>query len=326
MSTDLTVPFSGLEFRNPIILASGPLSSAIKGLLNAEKNGFGGVVTKTSTVAPNEGNPKPRWSFSPYYLLSADGLPNKGYKAMAEDILKAKDAGLSIPVIASIAGTSPAEYADMAKEMEKKGSDAIELNLCCPHRGSIVGKPKDEPLGRYWSQAPGRAYEVVKAVKDAVKIPVWAKFPSVPVLDNPEIALNMEDAGADAVVPTPGAFPGMTINLRTGKPVIGNLEHTGTLTGHAIKPVGIKFVSEMSRYLKTPVVGTGGVFSGLDIIEYAMVGAVAVEVLTSILQKVKVPDILQEMEQFLTDNGYDSLQDIRGKSLEYLPKRERSQV
>ena len=321
---DLTVGFSGLTFKNPILLGSGPLSAEAKGLIKAEKKGFGGVVTKTSTLRPNEGNPKPRWSFSTHYLLSADGLPNKGYVAMAEDIRKAKEGGVSIPVIASIAGTSPEEYAVMAKEMEKKDADAIELNLCCPHRGSLVGNPVHESIGRFWSQTPDRAFQVVQAVKEAVEIPVWAKFPSVPVLDRPEIAVRMEEAGADAVVPVPGAFPGMTINLKTGRPVIGNIEHTGTLTGHAIKPVGIKFVSEMSRYLKTPVVGTGGVFSGRDAIEYAMVGAVAVEVLTSILQKVKVPDILQEMEQFLIDRGYDSPADIRGMALKHLPKRERS--
>jgi len=240
---------------------------------------------------------------------------------MAEDILKAKEEGITIPVIASIAGESPQEFAEMAGHLAEKGADAIELNLVCPHRGSLVGRPPDTPLGRFWSQTPERSYKVVKAVKEAVKIPVWAKCPSVPVLDNPEIALKMEDAGVDAVVPTPGAFASMAINLRTGKPALGNVEHTGTLTGHAIKPVGIKFVSELSRVLRVPAIGTGGVYSGLDVIEYAMVGAHAVEVMTAIMQKVKVPDLISEIEQFMSENGYHSLEDLRGKALKYLPSR-----
>ena len=154
-----------------------------------------------------------------------------------------------------------------------------------------------------------------------MKIPVWAKFPSLPVLDNPEIALKMEEAGVNAVVPTPGAFPAMVIDLETGRPVLGNLEGTGTMTGHAIKPVGIKFVSEMSKILRVPVIGTGGVSSGLDVIEYAMVGAQAVEVLTAIMQRTKVLDLIAEIEKFMSDKRHDSFQDFRGKALEFLPQR-----
>jgi len=162
---------------------------------------------------------------------------------------------------------------------------------------------------------------VVKAVKDAVEIPVWAKFPSLPVLNNPEIALKMEEAGADAVVPFPGAFAGMVIDLKTGRPVLGNPEGTGSITGQAIKPAGIKCVSELSRILRTPVIATGGVSFGLDVIEYAMVGAQGVEVLTAIMQRTKVLDMIAEIEKFMSDKGYDSFQHFRGKALEFLPRR-----
>ena len=318
---DVSIDVYGIKFRNPIILGSGPLSASTAGLLRADKTGFGGVVTKSVTITPSEGNPHPRWAFGSGYLVSADGLPNKGYKAMANDIKEAKDAGITIPIIGSVAGVSPEEFAEMAVELAEKGADAIELNLVCPHRGTLVGRPKDEPLGRYWCQTPERGFMVVKAVKDAVKIPVWAKFPSLPVLNNPEIALKMEEGGVDAVVPTPGAFAGMVIDLETGRPVLGNLEGTGTMTGHAIKPVGIKFVSEMARILRIPVIGTGGVSSGLDVIEYVMVGAQGVEVLTAIMQRTRVLDLIAEIEQFMSDKGYNSLQDFRGKALEFLPQR-----
>ena len=318
---DLSINITGIKFKSPIILASGPLSAAKAGLLRADKTGFSGVVTKTVTITPEEGNPTPRWAFATGYLVSADGLPNKGYKAMAKDIKEAKQAGIGIPIIGSVSGTSPEEFAEMSVALAEGGADAIELNLSCPHRGTLVGRPKQEPLGRYWSQTPERSFNVVKAVKDAVKVPVWAKFPVMPVLDNPEIALKIEAAGADAAVPAPVGFPGMVIDLETGRPVLGNREGSGTITGHATKPTGIKFVSEMARVLRIPVMGTGGVISGLDVIEYAMVGAQAVQVLTSIMQETKAFDLIAEIERFMSDKGYDRFQDFIGKSLEFLPTR-----
>ena len=90
---DTNINISGIEFRNPIILGSGPLSASRAGLLRADKIGFGGVVTKSVTITPSEGNPRPRWAFGSGYLVSADGLPNKGYKAMGEDINEAKESG-----------------------------------------------------------------------------------------------------------------------------------------------------------------------------------------------------------------------------------------
>jgi dihydroorotate dehydrogenase (NAD+) catalytic subunit len=319
---DVKIEISGIKFKNPIILGSGPLSASKAGLLRADKTGFGGVVTKSVTITPSEGNPAPHWAFGSGYLVSADGLPNKGYKAMAKDIKEAKESGIAIPIIASVAGASPEEFTEMSVELAKNGADAIELNLVCPHRGTLVGRPKDEPLGRYWSQTPERSFMVIKAVKDVVKIPVWAKFPSLPVLNNFEIALKMEEAGVDALVPFPGAFVGMVIDLNSGKPVLGNLEGTGTITGHAVKPGGIKCVSELSRILRKPVIGTGGVSSSVDVIEYAMVGAQAVQVLTAIMQKTTAFDLIAGIEKFMSDKGYDSFQELIGKTLAFLPPRQ----
>lgn len=311
---------TGIEFRNPVILASGPLSASRAGLLRADKSGFGGVVTKSATITPSEGNPHPRHAFGKGYLINSDGLPNKGYKALAEDVKEAKEMGITIPIIASVAGASPEEFAEMSVEFEKKGADGIELNLCCPHRGRLVGKPKDESLGRYWVETSERSYAVVTAVKDAVKIPVWAKFIGEVGFKSSEIVLEMEKAGVDAVIPTVAVPGGMAINLETGKPVLGNPEGTGTLTGQAMKPLGIKFVADLSRVLRTPVIATGGAFSGVDVIEYIMAGAQGVQVLTVIMQKEgSVLDMIAEIEKFMLDKGYHSFQDFRGKVLDFLP-------
>jgi len=316
---DITVNIANIKFRNPVILASGPLTTSRAGLLRAEKNGFGGVVTKSATITPSEGNPQPRWAFGQGYLVCSDGLPNKGYKAMADAIKEVKQIGMSIPIIASVAGASPDEFAEMSVEFEKKGADGIELNLGCPHRGSMVGRPRDEPLGRYWAETPERSFKVVRAVKNAVSIPVWAKFLFEIVSKNPGIVLKMEEAGVDAVVPSVAVPMGMAINVETGKPILGNLMGTGTVAGHAMKPLGIKCVADLSRILRTPVIASGGVLSGLDVIEYAMVGAQGVQVLTAIMQRISVLDMIAEMQKFMSDKGYNSFQDFRSKALEFLP-------
>ena len=316
---DISVNIAGIKFRNPVIIASGPLTASRAGLLRAEKAGFGGVVTKSATITPSEGNPWPRWAFGKGYLVCSDGLPNKGYKAMADAIKEVKQTGMSIPIIASVAGASPEEFAEMSIEFENNGADAIELNLGCPHRGSMVGRPRDEPLGRYWAETPERSFKVVRAVKDAVQIPVWAKFLFEIVSKNPEIVLKMEDAGVDVVVPSVAIPMGMAINVETGKPVLGNLMGTGTVAGHAMKPLGIKCAADLSRMLRTPVVASGGVFSGLDIIEYMMVGAQGVQVLTATMEKISVIDMIAEIEKFMSNKGYHSFQDFRGKALEFLP-------
>ncbi len=316
---DISINIAGIKFLNPIILASGPLSSSKAGLLRAQKMGVGGVVTKSATITPCAGNPHPRTVLGKGYLINADGICNQGYKAMANDIKEAKRNGLSIPIVASVAGASLEEFAEMSLEFERKGADTIELNFVCPNRGQMVGKTGDETLGRYWSDTPERSYKAIKAVKDVVKIPVWAKFPFDIVYREPRIILKMEEAGVDAAVVTTTIPRAMAINLETGKPVLGNPRGSGAVGGYIMKPLGINCVSEVSRIVRTPVIATGGVFSGLDIIEYAMVGAQAVEVLTAIMLKIAVLDMIAEIENFMSLHGYDNFQAFRGKALNYLP-------
>jgi dihydroorotate dehydrogenase (NAD+) catalytic subunit len=238
---------------------------------------------------------------------------------MAEDIKKAREDGLSIPVIASIAGASPEEFAEMAREFERKGASAVELNLVCPNRGRLVGRSQEETLGQYWAETPERSYRVVKAVKDAVGIPVWAKFPFETVYRKPLVIRKMQESGAAAAVVTTSMPKAMAIDLTTGRPRLGNPRGAGAVGGRIMKPLGINCVSELSRIVGIPVIATGGVFSGLDVIEYMMVGAHAVGVLTAFMHKIPVREMLYEIEEFLSLYGYDNLQTLRGKTLDFLP-------
>jgi dihydroorotate dehydrogenase (NAD+) catalytic subunit len=316
---DISINIAGIHFTNPIILASGPLSNSKDALLRAGVMGFGGIVTKSATMAPSSGNPQPHLVIRKGYVINADGIHNQGYKAMAKDILDAKNHGLHVSVIASVAGASLEDFIVMSKEFERKKADGIELNFVCPNRGVLVGKAQEESLGRYWVETAERSYPVIKAVKKAVKIPVWAKIPFETVYKDHEILRKMEQAGVDAVTVTTSMPKAMAINLETRKPLLGNPRGAGAVGGLAMKPLGVYCVSELSRIVKIPVIASGGVFSGLDVIEYFMVGAQAVAVLTAILQKYPVVTMLKEIEDFLSQNGYNSLNDIRGKTLKFLP-------
>ncbi len=315
----IEVSIGKLKFKNPILLASGPLSNSEEKIMGAAKRGFGGIVTKTVTLEACEGNPLPRWAFQDFCLVASDGLPNPGYNKMAEIIRSVKERGLDIPLIGSVAGTSPEEYAEMAAKLEKAGADAIELNMACPHRGRLVGGPADEPLGEYWSRKPERAASVISMVKSEIRVPLWAKFPS----DRPfEVIVAMERAGADAFVPFPGV-PGMVIDIETGSPVLGNIEGSGTIIGKAIKPIGIKIVSELCRRVSAPVLGTGGVATSDDLIEYLMVGASAIEMLTqAMMQKFTVEELISGVEAFVTRKNLKNIQEVCGLALRRLPKRE----
>ena len=304
---------------NPIVLASGPMSNAKDAVIKAAEMGFGGIVTKSATIAPSTGNPHPHLVMRQGYVINADGIRNQGYKAMAKDILAAKNSGVSVPIIASVAGASLEEFVEMSREFEKNKAAGVELNFVCPNRGVLVGKVQEESLGRYWVETPDRAYPVIKAVKAAVKIPVWSKFPFETVYKNHEILRKMEQAGVDAVVVTTSMPKAMEINLDTGKPILGNARGAGAVGGYIMKPLGVYCVSELARIVKIPVIGSGGVFSGLDVIEYIMVGAQAVSVLTAIMQKVTVARMLEEIKNFLSTKGYHNLNEIRGKSLKFLP-------
>jgi dihydroorotate dehydrogenase (NAD+) catalytic subunit len=183
----------------------------------------------------------------------------------------------------------------------------------------MVGSRNDETLGRYWSETPERGYAAVRAVKDVVGIPVWAKFPFETVYRDQNIVLKMEEAGADAAVVMTTMPRAMAINIRTGRPLLGNPKGAGAVGGPTMKPLGIHCVSEVSRILRIPVIATGGVFSGLDVVEYAMVGACGIEVLTAVMKKRAVQAMLAELRSFMSKNKYDSYQAFRGKALGFLP-------
>lgn len=258
------------ELRNPTMLAGGVMGMTGASLKRVWKSGAGGVVTKSFGLRPNEGYKGPNVVETPCGILNAMGLPNPGGKETLEEIEKAQDAGVT--VIGSIYGNEKGEFLNLASKLEKKGVEAVELNLSCPHAEGL------STIGHN----PDMTARISKIGRE-LEIPVWVKLPGK--TDIPkfrEIARSAENAGADALVIT-NTLPGISIDLKSEKPILGH--KTGGLSGPAIRPIGVRLVYEAYEEVNIPIVGVGGIIKGEDMIEYILAGASAVEIGTGIMER-----------------------------------------
>jgi dihydroorotate dehydrogenase (NAD+) catalytic subunit len=297
---DLRTRIAGMEMENPIMLASGILGQTGESLLRiVNEGGAGAVVTKSIGAEPRNGHGSPCLLELENGILNAMGLPNPGINTFEEEMKIASSSGA--PVIGSIFADSSEKFAMLARKMEVYGANAVELNLSCPHA---------EKYGLDIGSDPDKVAEIVKTVKSAVKIPVFAKLsPMVP--DIAAIALAAEKAGCDAIVAI-NTMRAMKIEVRIGKPVLFN--KIGGLSGPAIKPVGVRAVFEIAGRVKIPVIGVGGICTGEDALEYMMAGASAVQIGSAVRYRGTdvFGKICQEIDNFMDANGYDKLTDVVG--------------
>lgn len=244
-----------LALRNPVILAAGLLGDSPKKLRAAYDAGAGAVVTKSITIEPREGNSEPTFIREQDGWLNSVGLKNPGAKAFSR-MLGHPD----YPVIVSLAGSLPNDFVHMAGLF--RSVVAFELNISCPN----VDGPLDSP-----GQDPVLTGQVVAAMKDCVKVPVFVK-----------VGINMRgavkaavDAGADGITAI-NTIPAMKIDPDTGRPLFGN-GRCG-LSGPPIRPIALNEVYHIAASYRIPVVGCGGVSSGADALSFIQAGAWAVQV------------------------------------------------
>jgi dihydroorotate dehydrogenase (NAD+) catalytic subunit len=281
----LSIHAGGLDLRGPALLAAGILGTTGASLRRAALAGAGGVVTKSVGSVPREGHPGPTIVQVQGGLLNAMGLPNPSYRQFQEEIDTGRTGGT--PVIASIFGSSPEEFAQIARSLQ---ADAFELNLSCPHAEKYGSE-----LGRY----PGMVESVTGAVKAAADVPVWVKL-TPNTADILELGLAAQRGGADAVVAI-NTLKAMAIDIETGYPILGN--RFGGLSGPAIKPVAVRSVYDLSMQLEIPVIGVGGVSTWEDAVEMIMAGASAVQVGTAL------------------ENGYGIFEEINTGVSRYLERK-----
>jgi len=300
-SNPLETEVAGLRLRNPTMLASGILGTTSDILRRAAQSGAGAVVTKSVGLKPREGYPNPTVVEVGCGLLNAVGLPNPGIQAFTEEIRDLGD--LEVPLIVSVYGFSPEEYAEVAEAAVEAGADAVELNLSCPHvkgAGADVGS------------RPELVSEIVEKVKGVVDKPVFAKL-TPNVSDIVGLAEAAVEAGADALTAI-NTLRAMVIDVETARPILSN--KIGGLSGPAIKPVAVRCVYELHRELDVPIIGCGGVTSWRDAVEFMLAGASAVQVGTAVaLKGLNIFRLITEgVKSYLERKGYGSVREIVGLS------------
>jgi len=266
---DLSVEIGALRLRNPILAASGTFGYGLEfaHLVNLEK--LGGFVTKGLSREPMEGAPAPRLSVTASGMLNAVGLQNVGARAFVRDKLPLlKNCGTA--VIANVFGYTLDDYVEVLRLLEdSEGLAGYELNISCPNV---------KCGGLQFGSDPSLVAEVVGAArKAAIRRPLWVKLSPL-VTDIGVIARAAAEAGADALT-VANTYPAMSVNFRTGRSRLGN--HTGGLSGPAIKPITLRLVWEAARAVSTPIIGLGGIETADDVLEYVVVGASAVQVGTA---------------------------------------------
>ena len=257
------VRVGGVTLHNHLLLAAGILGTTGASLSRMLAAGAGGVVTKSIGPAPNPGHPGPCLAVLDDGVINAMGLPNPSWGFLDE--LAAIRGG---PVIASIYGGSPAEFAEVAGWFAGK-VDAFELNVSCPHA---------EGFGAALGCDPVIVEECTRAVKRLGE-PVWVKL-TPNVTDVTESARAAERGGADALVAI-NTLKAMRISTGLRRPVLGN--RFGGLSGPAIFPVAVRCVYEIYDTCSIPVIGCGGVANADQVVEMMMAGASAVEIGSAVL-------------------------------------------
>jgi dihydroorotate dehydrogenase (NAD+) catalytic subunit len=279
---DLSVRVGALQFRNPILAASGTFGYGIEFSRLVDLNKLGGFVTKGLSREPIAGAPAPRLCETPSGMLNAVGLQNVGVRAFVEQklpVLRKFD----VPVIANVFGYCQEDYAEVLRILEDaQGLAAYELNISCPN----VKKG-----GLQFGSDHAMAAEVTRvARKAAAKRPLWVKLSPL-VADIGLTARAVEAEGADALT-IANTYPAMAVDFRTQKSRLGN--QTGGLSGPAIKPITLRLVWEAWKAVKIPIIGLGGIETASDVLEYVSVGATCVQVGTASFTDPKVSERLSE--------------------------------
>jgi dihydroorotate dehydrogenase (NAD+) catalytic subunit len=292
---DLAVELCGIPLRTPLVPASGTLSKEALGEVDGV---YGAILPKTTTPRAREGNLPPRVAETPAGMVNSIGLQNPGVERFLQE-LDAFD--LDLPVFVSVAGDTVEEFAALCERLSgDERIAAVELNLSCPNV---------ECGGLTFCATPASVEEVVAACRGAISgKPIFAKLTFEGVVQN---ALAAEAAGADALT-VMNTIPALSIDPSRRQTLV-----RGGLSGPAIKPVALRAVYEVSKVVGVPILGSGGVMSGLDIAEFMLAGATVVQVGTASF--VRDPgEILDEFASYLEGDGLGAadltgaLQEIRG--------------
>jgi dihydroorotate dehydrogenase (NAD+) catalytic subunit len=299
MEPDLSVTIGRITMKNPLTVASGTggQGEVFEPFFDVNRLGF--LTTKSVTLQMREGNPPPRIAETPAGCLNSIGLQNPGVDAFIREY-RAFFEKLETPLVVSIAGHHPDEYAELARKLSGELPLAgLEINISCPNL---------ERGGLQFACDPKAAASVVRAVRAATGLTLITKL-TPNVEHNVEIGRACAEEGTDALAAI-NTLKGMAIHLETRRPRLGNV--IGGLSGPAVKPVALRWVFELARHIPVPVVGMGGIASARDALEFIVAGASAVAVGTAhFFNPRAVPEMLEEMKEWLRRQGIPSIRALR---------------
>ena len=305
-SADLSCLIAGVRLANPLVLASGIWGTSPSLLERAARRGAGAVTAKTCTPVARRGHRNPTAIDWGHGLINAMGLPNPGTE---EEVALLREAArllapLGVPLIASISADTADDFAEAAAVVARARPALIEVNISCPNVRSEHGE--------MFASSAEAAAEVTRSVKGATSIPCVVKLsPNVP--DIAGIARAVVEAGADAITAI-NTMPGMLVDAESGAPVLAN--GTGGISGPALKPIALRCVHEIAAAVDVPIIGTGGVLTGIDAVEMVSAGATCVGVGSAVFYRGEdaFSLIRDELACWLATHGRSGLDEIRGRT------------
>lgn len=295
----MSVDLCGIELDNPVIPASGTFGYGLEFSELYDINILGTFSFKGTTREPRFGNPTPRIAECSSGMLNAVGLQNPGVEHVIKYELPALKKVFHKKVMANISGSCIEDYVYVSGLLDREEQVGwLEINISCPNV---------KAGGMGFGTSCESAAAVTKAVKAVTRKPVIMKL-SPNVTDIAAIAKVCEDAGADGICAI-NTLLGMRIDLKTGKPVIANV--TGGVSGPCVFPVALRAVYQISRAVKIPVIGCGGVSCAEDVLEMMYAGATAVQVgAANLVDPFACRKIIEELPAVIDKYGMDSLKDI----------------
>ena len=296
-TVDLSVRIGSMRLRNPVMPASGCFSHEFGQVFDLGR--LGAVVAKSVTPKLRKGNPLPRVAEVSRGMLNSIGIPSKGLAHFVGDVVPLyRDCGA--PLVASVSADTVAEFADAVEVLSVPGIAAIEANISCPNL---------EADGRAFAMLPDTAHAAIAAMRRRTHLPIWAKL-TPNTGDIKSVALAAEAAGADALV-VANTILGMSIDVRSFRPSLGNV--MGGLSGPAIKPIAVRLVYQCATAVKIPVIGSGGITTAEDAVEFMLAGASAVQVGTaSFLHADAMIRIIEGIEAFCLARGIGLVSELVG--------------
>ena len=297
---DLSVNIGNLKLSNPVMTASGTFGygKEFEDFVELEK--IGGIIVKGTTLHRREGNPYPRMAETPMGMLNAVGLQNKGVDYFISEIYpQIKD--IRTNMIVNVSGSAIEDYVQTAEKInELEAIPAIELNISCPNV---------KQGGMAFGVTASGASEVVKAVREVYKKTLIVKL-SPNVTDITEIARAVEGAGADSVSLI-NTLLGMAIDAEKRRPILSTV--TGGMSGAAVKPIALRMVYQVSKAVKIPVIGLGGIMNWKDAVEFMLAGASAIQIGTAnFIDPAITVKVADGINEYLDRHGFTSVNDIIG--------------